>query len=253
LLLGPERHDEGFLPATSLSIALVVSRYLALRYQVPSWIVLVDAGASVTVVALTSAPQSEFHFVALAGLWWAGRLVPRRGAAMYAASFLLPYVVVVLPGAWERGALAEAAEDLLTVAVLALLIDWFMTVDRRVVFLSRALEAGSAQGTSSLELRRRLAVAAGDSPLPIDSLVLAGRLGLRADEIELLGYLVLGFGNAQMAEAIGRSEATVRYRLTRLYRSLEVRGRGEAIRRARELGIDSIISQTDRPGPIRLR
>jgi DNA-binding NarL/FixJ family response regulator len=118
-----------------------------------------------------------------------------------------------------------------------------MAVDRRVLHLSRMLDAGVTQGDSPLELRRRLGGAAGDSPLPIDTLVLAGRLGLRADEVELLGYLVLGFGNAQIAEAIGRSEATVRYRLTGLYRSLDVRGRREAISRARELGLDEIVDQ----------
>jgi DNA-binding CsgD family transcriptional regulator len=157
----------------------------------------------------------------------------------------LPYVVLVLPGALQRGTLAEAAEDLLTVVVLALLVDWFMAVDRRVVVLSRVLDAGIALGGSPLELRRRLGVAAGDSPLPIDTLVVAGRLGLKADEVELLGYLLLGFGNAQIAEAIGRSEATVRYRLTGLYRSLDVRGRREAIRTARELGLSGFVGQLD--------
>jgi DNA-binding CsgD family transcriptional regulator len=245
MLLGPERHDEGFLPATVLSAALVGSRYLALRLRAGTWIVLVDAVVCLIAVSLTSAPQSEFHFVALAGIWWAGRLVSRRGAAIYAAAFLLPYVVLVLPGALQRGTLAEAAEDLLTVVVLALLVDWFMAVDRRVVVLSRVLDAGIALGGSPLELRRRLGVAAGDSPLPIDTLVVAGRLGLKADEVELLGYLLLGFGNAQIAEAIGRSEATVRYRLTGLYRSLDVRGRREAIRTARELGLSGFVGQLD--------
>lgn len=245
MLLGPERHNEGFAPATGLSAVLVASRYLALRFRAGIWIVLVDAAVSLIAVALTSAPQSEFHFVALAGVWWAGRLVPHRGAAIYAVGFLLPYAVWVFPDALQRGTLAEAAEDLLTIAVLALLVDWFMAVDRRVVFLSRVLNAGIAQGDSTVELRRRLGVAAGDSPLPIDTLVVAGRLGLRADEVELLGYLLLGFGNAQIAEAIGRSEATVRYRLTRLYRSLGVRGRREAINRARRLGLDGIVRHRD--------
>jgi DNA-binding CsgD family transcriptional regulator len=245
IFLGPERHDEGFVPATVLSAALVASRYLALRFRAGPWIVLVDAVVCLVAVSITSAPHSEFHFVALAGIWWAGRLVSRHGAAIYAVAFLLPYTVLVLPDALQRGALAEGAEDLLTIVVLAILVDWFMAVDRRVLQLSHVLTAGIAQGDSPLELRRRLGVAAGDSPLPIDTLVLAGRLGLRADEIELLGYLVLGFGNAQIAEAIGRSEATVRYRLTRLYRSLDVRGRREAILRARELGFDGILGQSD--------
>ena len=244
ILLGPERHDEGFVPAAVLSAVLVASRYLALKFRAGPWIVPVDAVACLVAVSLTSAPHSEFHFVALAGIWWAGRLVSRHGAAIYAIAFLVPYTVFVLSEALQTGALAEAAEDLLTIVVLAILVDWFMAVDRRVLHLSRVLNAGIAQGDSPLELRRRLGVAAGDSPLPIDTLVLAGRLGLRADEVELLGYLVLGFGNAQIAEAIGRSEATVRYRLTGLYRSLDVRGRRAAILRARELGFDGIVGQS---------
>lgn len=250
LLLGPERHNEGFGPATALSAVLVVTRFLALRFGLGTWIILADAIACLAVVWLTSAPHSEFHFVALAGVWWAGRLRRRRGALTWSTAFLVPYVAVVVPDAWTRGAMAEAAEDLLTVGVLALLVDWFMTVDRRVIHLSRQLHAGLARADSPLELRRRLSVAAGESPLPIDTLVVAGRLGLRADEIELLGYLVLGFGNAQIAEAIGRSEATVRYRLTGLYRSLGVRGRGGAIARAQELGLDEIVTQAgDRKRP----
>ena len=248
LLLGPERHDEGFLPATAISGVLVASRYLALRYQAGIWIVVADAVVCLVAVALTSAPHSEFHFVALAGIWWAGRLAPRRGAALYAAGFLVPYTVIVFPDAVQRGAVAEAAEDLLTIVVLALLVDWFMAIDRRVLHLSRELRAGIAQADSPLELRRRLGVAAGDSPLPVDTLVLAGRLGLRADELELLSYLVLGFGNAQIAEAIGRSEATVRYRLTGLYRSLDVRGRRGAVTRAREIGFDRVVTESrERP------
>jgi DNA-binding CsgD family transcriptional regulator len=245
LFLGPERHDEGFAPATMLSVALVVSRYLALRFGLGAWIVVADALTSLVIVGLTSAPHSEFHFVALSGVWWAGRLVSNRGAAIWALAYLIPYVAIVVPDAWQRGALAETTEDLLTIGVLAVLVDWFMTVDRRVIHLSRMLHDGIAQGDSPLKLRRRLAVAAGESPLPIDTLVVAGRLGLRADEIELLGYILLGFGNVQIAEAIGRSEATVRYRLTGLYRSLGVRGRREAIERARELGLDGIVSKAE--------
>ena len=253
LLLGPERHDEGFLPATLISLALVASRYLGLRYRGGRWLILGDAVVCLFAVALTSAPHSEFHFVALAGIWWAGRLAPRRGAALYAVGFLVPYAIVVFPDALQRSAVAEAAEDLLTIVVLALLVDWFMAIDRRVLQLSRELNAGIAQATSPLELRRRLGVAAGDSPLPIDTLVLAGRLGLRADDLELLSYLVLGFGNAQIAEAIGRSEATVRYRLTGLYRSLGVRGRRAAIARAREVGFDRLVGQRDDEAPRAIR
>jgi DNA-binding CsgD family transcriptional regulator len=245
LLLGPERHADRFGPGLVVSGALVVTRYLALRLDLGAWIVPLDAIACVVVVAWTSAPLSEFHFVVLAGIWWAGRLTPRRGAALFAASFLVPYALIVLPDGWQRGYLAEAADDLLTVAVIALLVDWYMAVDRRAMALSTAMRTGEAREESPIEIRRRLALAAGDSPLPVDTLVIAGQLGLTANQIELLSYILLGFGNAQIADAIGRSEATVRYRLTRLYRDLDVSGRRGAIERARDLGLDSMLS---RPG-----
>ncbi len=248
MLQGPQPHDDAFPIALAIATALVVGRYLALRIRSTAWVIGLDAILSLLVVALTSAPHSEFHFVALAGVWWAGRLVPRRGAALYALAFLAPYVVVVLPEAWQQGALAEAVEDLLTVAVLALLVDWFMAVDRRAKLLSDALSVAEASGTSRIEARRRLALAAGESPLPVDTLMVAGQIGLTADQVELLGYLLLGFSNHQIADAIGRSEATVRYRLTSLYRSLGVRGRRAAVQRARELGLDSLVRNLGRSG-----
>jgi DNA-binding CsgD family transcriptional regulator len=241
IALGPERHADRFIPGVVVSAALVVTRYLALRRDLGAWIVPLDAIACFAVVAWTSAPLSEFHFVTLAGIWWAGRLVPRRGAALFAGAFLAPYAIFVLPDGWQRGYFAEAADDLLTVAAIALLVDWFMSVDRRAMALSAALRLGEARRESAIEMRRRLALAAGESPVPIDTLVVAGQLGLTANQIELLGYLLLGFGNAHIADAIGRSEATVRYRLTSLYRALGVNGRASAIERARDLGLDSVI------------
>jgi len=241
LLQRPALHHEGFLPALGVAATFVVVRLLALRRHGPRWLIAVDAVAGVVVVVLTGAPLSEFHFVVLAGIWWAGWMLPRRGAALYAIVFLVPYTVVVVPGAWGQNALAEAAEDLLTVAVLALMVDWFLSVDRRAMELSEAVATARTGNVSDIQLRQRLAVAAGESPLPIDTLLAGGQLGLTVDQIELLGYLLLGLGNHQIADAVGRSEATVRYRLTRLYRALGVRGRRAAVQRARELGLDSLV------------
>lgn len=242
LLLGPERHADRFAPGVAVAAGLVVTRFAALRRDVGPWIVPIDALACFAVVAWTSAPLSEFHFVALAGIWWAGRLVTRHGAVLFAAAFIGPYVVIVLPDAWARGHFAEAADDVLTVAVIAILVDWFMSVDRRAMAFSAAMRVGEARRDSTIEVRRRLALAAGESPVPVDTLIVAGHLGLNANQIELLTYLLLGFGNPQIADAIGRSEATVRYRLTSLYRALEVNGRAAAIERARDLGLDSMIA-----------
>jgi DNA-binding CsgD family transcriptional regulator len=239
MLQRPALDHDGFLPALGLSAFFVGVRFLTLRRHGPGWLVAVDAVAGLVVVMLTGAPLSEFHFFVLAGIWWAGRLVPRRGAALYAIVFLVPYALIVVPAAWGQNALAEAAEDLLTIAVLALMVDWFLAVDERAMQLSEAIAAARSLEVSDIELRRRLALAAGESPLPIDTLLVGGQLGLTADQIELLGYLLLGLGNHQIADAVGRSEATVRYRLTRLYRALGVKGRRAAVKRARQLGLDS--------------
>jgi DNA-binding CsgD family transcriptional regulator len=236
-----ELPGENFPLALAIAAALVASRYIALRYRFGAWAIALDAIFSLVTIRLTGAPHSEFGFIILAGLWWAGRLLPRSGAAVYAAAFAFPYVVLVLLESWGRGALADAAVDLLTVCVIALLVDWFMAVDKQARALANALAAAKTDAASAIEVRRRLALAAGESPLSVDTLIVAGQVGLTADQIELLGYLLLGFGNHQIAEAIGRSEATVRYRLTSLYRSLGVRGRRSAIQRARELGLDSLV------------
>ena len=244
LLQRPALHHEGFLPALAVAGIFVLVRFLSLRRSGPRWLVAVDAVSGLAIVMLTGAPHSEFHFVVLAGIWWAGRMVPRRGAALYAIVFLVPYAVLVVPSAWGQNALAEAAEDLLTVAVLALMVDWFLAVDRRAMQLTELMTAARARDVSDIELRQRLALAAGESPLPIDTLLVGGRLGLTVDQIELLGYLLLGLANHQIADAVGRSEATVRYRLTGLYRALGVKGRRSAVQRARELGLDSLVVPT---------
>jgi DNA-binding CsgD family transcriptional regulator len=241
----PALDDERFVPALAMAAVLVVVRYVALRWVRRAWLPPFDALACFAIVLATGAPVSEFHFVVLAGVWWAGRVAPRRGATVYATAFLVPYALIVVPAAWAENALAEAAEDLLTIALLAGMVDWILAVDRHALQLSEALGAARAGGgRSELELRRRLALAAGESPLPIDTLLVGGQLGLTADEMELLGYLLLGLANHQIADAVGRSEATVRYRLTRLYRALGVKGRRSAIERARQLGLDSLIRRT---------
>ena len=76
--------------------------------------------------------------------------------------------------------------------------------------------------------------------VPIDVLLTAGQLGLTAMQTELIAYLILGLSNMEIAEAMSISEATVRWRLTRLYRVLDVRGRKAAAARARELGLDAL-------------
>jgi DNA-binding CsgD family transcriptional regulator len=86
------------------------------------------------------------------------------------------------------------------------------------------------------ELRRRLAAALGDT-VPVDAVIAATRIGLTAQQAELLGYLLLGLTNQQIADAMATSEATVKYRLTRLYRRVRVGSRSQAVERAQVEGL----------------
>jgi DNA-binding CsgD family transcriptional regulator len=83
--------------------------------------------------------------------------------------------------------------------------------------------------------------------VPIDVLLTAGQLGLTALQTELIAYLILGLSNMEIADAMNISEATVRWRLTRLYRVLDVRGRKAAAERARELGLDALVTAAPTP------
>jgi DNA-binding NarL/FixJ family response regulator len=120
--------------------------------------------------------------------------------------------------------------------VVAFLSDWFVRVDRRALELNDALQAPRF-GPEHLAVREGLRRALGNLEIPLDVVLAAGQLGLTATQAELLSYLVLGLANQQIADAMHLSEAAVRYRLTRLYRTLGVTGRGEAADRARALGL----------------
>jgi DNA-binding CsgD family transcriptional regulator len=79
--------------------------------------------------------------------------------------------------------------------------------------------------------------------ISLDVVLAAGQLGLTAIQAELLSYLVLGLTNMEISDATRLSEAAVRYRLTRLYRMLGVRGRREAADRARALGLSGSVKR----------
>src|SRR5207244_11582118 len=74
--------------------------------------------------------------------------------------------------------------------------------------------------------------------VPVDAVRPAVQLVRTSDQAGLSSSLVLGPSNLEIADALDASEATVRYRPTRLYRALGVRGRRAAASRARELGIN---------------
>jgi DNA-binding CsgD family transcriptional regulator len=108
----------------------------------------------------------------------------------------------------------------------------------RAIELSEALAKAPA-GAEKLAIREGLRRALGPMEISMDVLLAASREGLTVLQAELLAYLVLGLTNQEIADATSVGEATVRYRLTRLYRALGVRGRKAAIARAHEIGVEA--------------
>lgn len=227
--------------------------------------IVLDAIGTAVFLAGTGGPSSPFLLLALAGVWWSAdvgrglsaqvyridrryselRVAPdsvvevtgrRRSWLVYGLAFIGAYAVLALPEA-ARGTteLPEAFEDLAIFAIVAVLSEWFGRSERRETERSRPIRV-RAPGAEQLPIREGLARALrGDAA--IDAVLAAGQAGLTAIQAELLAYLVLGLTNLEIADAMQVSEATVRYRLTRLYRDLGVMNRRGARERALELGI----------------
>jgi DNA-binding CsgD family transcriptional regulator len=208
-----------------------------LRRRLATSTILLDAGGMAVFLAGTNAPGSPFYLFVLAGVWWAAHVRPRRGGLVYGIGFAIAYLLLALPIALRGQSVSVFLTEVIAVIVIGGMSDWFIGLDRQVLALNEAVRSALV-GMERLAIRDGLVRALGSSQVPIDVILTAGQLGLTADQAELLSYLVLGLSNLQIADALGASEATVRYRLTRLYRALGVRGRRAAASRARELGID---------------
>jgi DNA-binding CsgD family transcriptional regulator len=198
--------------------------------------VLLDAGGMAVFLAGTNAPGSPFFLFVLAGVWWAAHVRPPRGGLVYGVGFAIAYVLLVFPVALRVEEFSVFITEVTAVIVIGGLCDWFVGLDRRALAMNEAIRAAPV-GMEQLAIREGLMRALGSVQVPVDVVLTAGQLGLTADQAELLSYLVLGLSNLEIADAMGASEATVRYRLTRLYRALGVRGRRAAAVRAHELGI----------------
>jgi len=198
--------------------------------------VVLDAVATATLLAGMGAPTSPFYALALAGTWWAAQVPGRRRALTYALALSVAYALLVVPHAFRQHLLAEAFEDIAVLVIVAALSDWFVRVDERALELNEALTVPPF-GAEQLAIREGLLRALRTMDIPVDVVLAAGQVGLTAVQAELLAYLVLGLTNVETSDAVGLSEATIRYRLTRLYRALGVRGRKEAAARARALGL----------------
>lgn len=218
-----------------LFAGLGLLRTTAYRRRVATSTIALDAAASAVILAGTGAPASPFFVFALAGAWWGAHALPGRRGMLWGAWFVVVYLLLVIPSAVADRALVHALEDVSVVLIVGVLSDSFVRVDRRAVELSEAI-ANVPAGAEKVAIREGLNRALGPTEISLDVLLAAAKEGLTVIQAELLAYLVLGLSNAEIAEATSVSEATVRYRLTRLYRALGVRGRRQAIARAHELG-----------------
>ena len=229
-------------PASDLLVWLAISmgfsilRVATIGRKVATSTVVLDAIGMVVFIAGTGAPGSPFYLLALAGSWWAAHVPRTRGTAAYAIAFSVVYLALVVPQTLGSPAFGQALEELAILVVVATLANRFVQVDRRATGLNQALY-GAPFGAEQLAIREGLVRALRTMDIPIDVVLAAGQVGLTAVQAEILCYLMLGLTNIEISDAAGVSEATVRYRLTRLYRALGVRGRRDAAERAKALGL----------------
>lgn len=232
----PAATSSRMLVAFGIVLGISALRTVTARRPLALTTICLDALGTVLLVAGTGAPGSPFGWFALAGVWWAAHLRRPRSGLIYAMVFAAAYVILVVPEAIRQHELASSFERIGALMVVAFLADWFVRVDRRALELNEALQAPRF-GPEHIAIRDGLQRALGNLEIPLDVVLAAGQLGLTATQAELLSYLVLGLANQEIADAMHLSEAAVRYRLTRLYRTLGVTGRGEAADRARRLGL----------------
>jgi DNA-binding CsgD family transcriptional regulator len=81
-------------------------------------------------------------------------------------------------------------------------------------------------------------VIARPTPRPFDGNPAAvATLGISARELEVLGEILAGRSNQEIADKLGVSRNTVKSHVARLLDKLDAKRRGDAVARARELGI----------------
>ena len=240
VVLLAESFNEGSPQASALELGVFIGfaglRIVSARRSLATSTLVFDAVGTVLFLAGTDAPSSPYFFLALAGAWWAAHVRRPRSGVVWAIAFVAAYAVLVVPGALRDQLVVHVIEDASVVFILALLSDRFVRVDVRAIELSEAL-AKTPAGAEKLAIREGLRRALGPMEISMDVLLAASREGLTVLQAELLAYLVLGLTNQEIADATSVGEATVRYRLTRLYRALGVRGRKAAIARAHEIGV----------------
>jgi DNA-binding CsgD family transcriptional regulator len=234
---GPSPLNSGeVLIGLVIGLGFTLLRVMSVRKRLTVSTIGLDALGMVVFLAGTGAPTSPFYFLAISGVWWAAHLPRPRSGLLYGLSFAIAYAVFVLPAAIQHRMLVEAFEDATVLVMVAALSDWFVRVDQRTIALSDALSQSALNG-QTLAVRQGIERLLGTIDMPVDVVLAAAQVGLSVVQAELLAFLVMGLTNREIAEAASVSEATVRYRLTGLYRTLGVHGRRDAVRKALALGL----------------
>ncbi len=215
-------------------------RLASLRSDLVRSTFVLDAVGTALLIGGTGAGHSPFFGLAAAGAWWAARK-DRRGTA-FGVAFLAASIALVVPTALHNAEIPAAVYQPMVVVALGLLGDQLHPASLPSRWAFPLLQHSAEPGPDSVRVGLSRAIRGGS--VPIDVLLTAGQLGLTAMQTELIAYLILGLSNQEIADALSVSEATVRYRLTRLYRVLDVRGRKAAAERARELGLDALVAGT---------
>ncbi len=224
----------------ALAVAIVIALTRALTTQLPFPLIRlsIDVSVTTTLVLVTGSWFSPFYLLLIAGIWWAACQAGTRWAGvLYASIFAVAYGFAGMSASLAADRVQEAIEDVVLAIVVGLLADLHLKIDARAMALTKVLADLQRGGHSLSTLRARLTQAVSDVVLPLDSLLVGGQMGLKAQETELLGLLMLGLTNQQIADAMHVSEATVKYRLTHLYRRMGVRGRPSALARGHALGL----------------
>lgn len=235
---GDAARPDAVLIGFTLVLAFAALRAASVDRRLAISTLALDALGTALFLAGTDAPASAYYFLALAGAWWAAHIPRRRSGLLWAIGFAVAYGALVTPDAVRHRLLVRVLQDTSVVIIVGLLADRFVRVDRRAIELSETLARAPA-GAETLAIREGLTRALSPMEISLDVLLAAARAGLTVIQAELLAYLQMGLTNQEIADATHVSEATVRYRLTRLYRALNVEGRKAAVQRAVALAIAS--------------
>ena len=251
IILGFQGQPLGAHPQAYVVIGIAIGfaflRTITVGRKLVTSSLILDAGGTIIFLAGTGGTESPFYPLALAGAWWAAHAVQSRGI-LYGVAFAAGYIALIAPMA-VRELVVSALYQPAVVVVVAALADQLALLDRSATDLARTAAAGMLEGRYR-SLRRGLSRALPGNRVPTQALLTAGQLGLTAIQTELLAYLMLGLTNQEIADAASVSEATVRYRLTPLYRTLGVRGRKAAAERARELGLAELVARKRERGAL---